>query len=56
MNTDRNLFVLGDLVYLRPSSGKCDVEWSGPFRVTRLFSSVSLEVNDDSIRRHVSNV
>ena len=51
----RNPFVPGDSVYLR-TDGRCDSEWSGPHRVTRIISDVSLEVNSDDIPRHISHV
>ena len=51
----KNPFVIGDSVYLR-GDGKCDSEWSGPHRVTKLISDVSLEINGDDVPRHVSHV
>ena len=54
--TENNPFAVGDRVFLRPHSGQCDVEWSGPHRVTGLTSNVSLVLNDDGVSRHVSHV
>lgn len=51
---ERNPFVVGDKVYLRPPSGKCDEDWSGPHTVTDLRSNVSAVINDDGVSRHVS--
>jgi len=51
---ERNPFIVGDKVFLKPQTKKCDEEWSGPHVVTKIFSSVSCEVNDDGVRRHVS--
>ena len=53
---ERNPFMVGDKVYLRPSSGKCDVEWTGPHIVTRINSSVSVVIDDDRISRHISHL
>jgi hypothetical protein len=53
---DRNPYMVGDQVYLRPPSGRCDVEWSGPHRVTSVRSSVSVELGDDGVSRHISHV
>jgi len=51
---ERNPFIVGDRVYLKPHTKKCDEGWSGPHVVTRVHSSVSCEINDDGVRRHVS--
>lgn len=53
---ERNPFMIGDKVYMRPSTGKCDEEWSGPHVVTDLNSSVSVVVNDDGVSRHISHL
>jgi transposase InsO family protein/ribonuclease HI len=53
---DRNPFVVGERVYLRPPNGRCDVPWTGPHIVTAVRSSVSLELDDDGVSRHVSHV
>ena len=55
-DVERNPFVVGDKVYLRPPSGRCDDEWSGPHIVTSVRSSVSLVIDDDGVSRHVSHV
>lgn len=55
-NLDRNPFVAGDKVFLRPSSGLCDKDWSGPHTVTQIMSSVSLILDDDGVTRHVSHL
>ena len=52
----KNPYVVGDHVYLRPSSGRCDREWLGPFRVTKVVSSVSVILNDNNVPRHISHV
>ena len=52
----RNPFVVGDLVYLRPPSGRCDLRWDGPHRVTEIRSAVNLEVGGDGVSRHVSHL
>ena len=56
LDLERNPFVVGDKVFLRPSSGLCDKEWSGPHTVTAISSSVSLILDDDGIARHVSHL
>ena len=53
---ERNPFTVGDKVYLRPSSGRCDDVWTGPHTVTKLNSSVSVVVNEDGVSRHVSHL
>ena len=53
---DLNPFVVGDKVYLRPPSGRCDEEWSGPHRVTSVNSAVSVVINNDGVSRHVSHL
>ena len=53
---EHNLFVIGDQVYLRPSNGQCDVQWSGPHRVTAVKSRVLLELDEDGVARHISHV
>jgi len=55
-DVEKNPFVVGDKVYLKPSNSRCDVEWSGPHVVTKLLSRVSCEINDDGIARHVSHL
>lgn len=52
----KNPFVVGDRVYLRRPDGRCDLSWSGPHRVTMIKSSVSVELNDDGISRHISHL
>ena len=42
-------------MYLR-TDGKCDSSWSGPHRVTKIFSDVSVEINGDNVTRHVSHL
>ena len=54
--TDRNPFVLGDLVYLRPPEGRCYEPRTGPHKVTSIHSAVSIELNDDGVSRHISHV
>lgn len=53
---DRNPFSAGDLVYLRPSTGRCDTEWSGPHRISALKSAVSVELDEDGVTRHVGHL
>jgi transposase InsO family protein len=53
---ERNPFDVGDRVYMRSPGGRCDEPWSGPHVVTRLVSSVSVEVDDVSVPRHVSHL
>lgn len=53
---DKNPFVVGDRVYLRPPSGRCDEMWSGPHRITSINSAVSVIINDDGVVRHVSHL
>ncbi len=53
---ERNPFVVGDAVYLRPPKGRCDSKWSGPHRITAIRSSVSVVLNDDGVSRHVSHL
>lgn len=55
-NVERNPFSIGDRVYLRNASGKCDSIWSGPHRVTSIRSSVGVVLNEDGITRHVSHL
>lgn len=50
-----NPFVPGDKVFLR-SSEKCTDPWSGPHRITAIKSSVSAEINEDGITRHISHL
>jgi len=52
----RNPFFVGDLVYLRKPSGRCDDIWDGPCVVTKIISSVSVEIKDDGVPRHVSHL
>ena len=56
VETERNPFVVGDCVYLRKPSGKCDDVWTGPHVMTRILSSVSVELGDDGISRHVAHL
>lgn len=53
---EQNPYLVGDIVYLRPATGKCDVEWSGPHYVTDIRSRVSVVLNDDGISRHISHI
>lgn len=53
---ERNPFTIGDKVYLRPSSGRCDDVWTGPHTVTKLNSSVSVVIDEDGVSRHVSHL
>lgn len=53
---ERNPFAVGERVYLRTSNGKCDDVWSGPHSITAIKSSVSVELNEDGIARHVSHL
>ena len=53
---ESNPFVVGDRVYLRSSHGRCDVPWSGPHTVTALRSSVSVELDEDGVSRHISHL
>lgn len=55
-DTSRNPLSVGDHVYLRPQSGRCDAEWTGPHRVTTIRSSVSVEIDHDGVSRHVSHL
>ena len=55
-NAARNPFAVGDRVYLRRPDGRCDLEWSGPHRVTAVLSNVSVVLNDDGVSRHVSHL
>lgn len=55
-DVERNPFVVGQRVFLRPSSGLCDKEWSGPHTVTQIMSSVSLILDEDGIPRHISHL
>jgi ribonuclease HI len=55
-DTDRNPFAVGDLVYLRPPSGRCDELWTGPHRVTGVKSRVSVELDADGVARHISHI
>ena len=55
-DTDRDPFEVGDSVYLRPLSGRCDLKWSGPHRTESQRSAVSLEIGSDGVSRHVSHV
>jgi len=52
---NNNPFRVADLVYLR-STGKCDDPWTGPHRVSKIHSAVSLELNNDGVTRHVSHL
>jgi len=51
---EKNPFIVGDKVYLKPKSRKCNIEWSGPHRITKIHSNVSVEIDGDDISRHVS--
>ena len=53
---DRNPFVVGERVYLRTPHGRCDVPWTGPHIITAVRSSVSIELDDDGVSRHISHV
>lgn len=53
---ERNPFKVGNQVYLRPASGRCDEPWGGPHVVTCIRSSVSVELDHDGISRHVSHL
>ena len=53
---DRNPFSIGDRVYLKSVSGRCDSTWSGPHRITSICSSVSVILNEDGVARHVSHL
>ena len=53
---DNNPFVVGNNVYLKPPSKRCDVSWSGPHRVTSIKSGVTVELNGDGVTRHVSHL
>lgn len=55
-DTERNPFVVGENVYLRKPSGRCDDEWTGPHVITQILSSVSVELGDDGISRHVAHL
>ena len=56
LSGENNPFVVGDQVYLRPMSGRCDVEWSGPHRVSSIRSNVTVEIDGDGVSRHVSHL
>ena len=51
----KNPFVIGDLVYVQDSSGRCDKSWNGPHRVSNIISRVSFEVNNDGVSRHINH-
>ena len=53
---ESNPFIVGDQVYLRPNDGKCDKKWTGPHRITKLLSRVSVVINDDGVARHISHL
>jgi len=53
---DRNPFLVGDKVFLKPPSSRCDDVWSGPHVVTKIISSVSVELDDINVSRHVSHL
>ena len=55
MDCATNPYVVGDKVYLR-GSGRCMEAWTGPHRVTKLWSPVAVELDMDGIKRHVSHV
>lgn len=55
-DVDRNPFSVGNRVYMRAPDGRCDSEWSGPHRITSILTSVSVEVNEDGVARHVSHL
>ena len=50
-----NPFVVRDKVFVR-SSGRCMDAWSGPHRVTQIWSPVAVEIGGDGIKRHVSHM
>ena len=51
-----NPFEVGDRVYLRPPSGRCDEPWTGPHRVTDVKSRALLELDGNGVARHISHV
>ena len=55
-NLDSNPFSVGELVYLKNPDARCDLEWSGPHRVTSIRSGVAVEIGDDGVPRHVSHL
>jgi len=52
---DGNPYVVGDQVYAR-TDGRCTSEWSGPHFVTAVRSSVSVELDEDGVTRHISHL
>ena len=53
--TQKNHFFVGDKVFLK-GSGRCMDAWSGPHRVTRIWSPVAVELVGDGIKQHISHV
>lgn len=53
---ERNPFVVGDRVYLKNLTGRCDSVWTGPHRITSICSSVGVVINEDGVTRHVSHL
>ena len=53
---EQNPFSVGQKVYLRVPDGRCSNEWSGPHRVTKLQSDVSVILDEDGVTRHVSHL
>ena len=53
---EENPYLVGDRVYLRRPTGRCDDEWSGPEIVTEVRSNVSVVLNNDGISRHISHL
>ena len=53
---DKNPIIVDDKVFLRDPRGRCNIPWSGPHRVTRILSNVSVELNEDNVSRHISHL
>ena len=56
MNVKDCPFVVREKVYLRPPSGNCQEQWSGPHTITNINSPYSVELNEDGISRHTSHL
>ena len=52
----KNPFLVGDKVYLRDKTGRCDIPWSGPHVVTKIYSPCSVNLDDESVVRHISHL
>ena len=52
----RNKLKVGENVLLRPSDGRCDREWTGPHRVSKIIPPVGVEINNDGITRYANHL